>query len=443
MRFAVKQLVVGLLALPLSMVPFAAYATMTPEGRLVAERATVMVAPPKLPSRAPRVANPPRYSNAVAVLLYHGIGAGSDGDGDKGFAVSPKRFGEHLAALKAAGMHAVTAADVAAARSGGKPLPDNAVMISFDDGRADAIMYADPLLKQAHMKATMFVITEAAAHHGVYYASWDRLMAASKSGRWDLESHTASLHHEQRTAGGDALPALTSLAPGESLAQYRARVRQDLTRAAETIKAETGRAPVAFAYPFGAYGADRVNDPAVRQVLQEEVARRYSVAFHQDGQDDMRLMTAADTALELRRLEVGNWSPASLLSRIRAEVARTFPTAAPEAETDVTAEPAVATEPAPTTTTTMSEDPTTTTTAEGSAPRRQRSTTTTTSAAPSPSTSTSTTSTTSTTAPRPTSTTTTSTTVYHPPSSTTTTVYKPPSSTTTTTVCTGPPGRCK
>ena len=94
----------------------------------------------------------------------------------------PARFGEHLATLRAAGMHTVTAADVARAFGAGKPLPPNAVMISFDDGRADAMMWADPLLKQAGMKATMFVISSAAADPGIYYAGWERLRAAARSG---------------------------------------------------------------------------------------------------------------------------------------------------------------------------------------------------------------------------------------------------------------------
>ena len=425
----VRQLVIGLFALPLSMVPFAAYGTMTPEGRLVRDKAIVAISPPRLPGHAASVADPPRYSGAVAALVYHGIGSGADGDGDGGFAVSPKRFGEHLAALKAAGMHAVTAAEVAAARRpGGPALPDNAVMISFDDGRADAMMWADPLLKQSGMKATMFVITDSATKHGLYYADWDRLRAASGSGRWDIQSHTASLHREHKADGGEMLPALTSLYRGESIEEYRTRVHEDLARAWSVIKEKTGRAPTAFAYPFGAYGAERTNNPLVHDVLAREVARFYDVAFEQDGQDEMRLMTADDAALELRRLEVGNWSAAELLRRIGAAADRTFPPAAPS---DKPADPAAAVEPpvlAPVAVDAPAAplvDPATTTAptaAPAPVPVRRPSTTTTVGAAPAP-------------APPPT-------TVYVPPPTTTTTAPPPPTTTTTrpptttTTICT-------
>jgi len=321
-----RQLVSGLVALPLSALPFVAYVNLTPEGRLVRDRALVALRPPTLPSltRAELVAATaaaPQYGGKVMALAYHGIGSASDGDG--GFIVSPDRFGEHLATLRAAGMHTVTARQVAQAFDGGRPLPRNAVMISFDDGRTDAMMFADPLLAEAHMAATMFVITGAAAEPGIYYASWDKLEGYAHSGRWDLQAHTDRLHRERKAAGGQVLPALTSLEPGESLAEYRARVRADLGRASAAIEDHTGHAPVAFAYPFGAYGAERTNDPQVRSVLREEVTQRYAVAFHQDGQATIPLAGSDDDRLGLRRLEVGDWSGLQLIKRIRAAADRT------------------------------------------------------------------------------------------------------------------------
>ena len=315
----VRQLVVGLFALPLTALPFVGYANLTPEGRLVRDRAMVTLAPPTLPRLPAGVvhaaaATAPRYDGAVMALAYHGIGSASDSEG--GFVVSPKRFGEHLATLRAGGMHVVTASEVAAAFTRGPALPPNAVMLSFDDGRADAMMFADPLLKQAGMAATMFVIADAASEPGIYYSSWDKIESYARSGRWDIQSHTARSHREHEAEGGQSLPMLTSLAPGESLDDYRVRVREDLGDASAAIEAHVGRRPVAFAYPFGAYGADRSNDPAIADVLREEVAREHTVAFQQDEQDTIPLLRAEHDLLRLRRLEVENWSGLDLLRRI-------------------------------------------------------------------------------------------------------------------------------
>jgi peptidoglycan/xylan/chitin deacetylase (PgdA/CDA1 family) len=331
----IRQLVVGLVALPLTALPFVAYANLTPEGRLVRDRAVVALAPPTLPRLSPGVVDTaataaPRYEGAVMALAYHGIGSASDSEG--GFVVSPKRFGEHLATLQAAGMNTVTAAEVAAAFTGGPALPPNAVMISFDDGRADAMMFADPLLKQAGMKATMFVIAGAASEPGVYYASWDKIEGYAGSGRWDIESHSAEAHREQATDDAGSLPALTSRARGETLDDYRARVRADLREAGAAIEKHVGRHPVAFAYPFGAYGADRSNDPEIIDVLREEVAGEYAVAFQQDDQDTIPLLTPDQDPLRLRRLEVENWSGLQLLQRIGS--AATPGTPAPDLPSD-------------------------------------------------------------------------------------------------------------
>ena len=321
-----RQVIIGILAFPLSALPFLAYGTLTPEGRLIRDKVLVAVSRPVLPAlqmaqrrAAARVA--PRYDGAVMALVYHGLGSSSDGEG--GTVISPKRFGEHLATLKAAGMNAVTAADVARSFTTGRPLPPNAVMITFDDGRTDAMMFADPLLDQAGMKATMFVITGAASKPGVYYASWDRLEDASRSGRWDLQAHTDASHVEHDVGDGRTLPALTSLKPGESIEAYRTRVRRDLGMSSAAIAKHTGRRPVAFAYPFGAYGADRTNSPAIRQIVQEEVSRRYALAFHQDEQETVPLATPDQDRAGIRRLEVGNWSGVQLLRHIAAAAART------------------------------------------------------------------------------------------------------------------------
>ena len=318
-----RQMIVGLIALPLSILPFAAYLTWTPEGRLVRDRVLVAVNPPTLPRLSAaqlRRGVVPAYGGAVMVLAYHGIGSASDAEG--GFAVSPERFGEHLVSLRHAGMKPVTAAQVAEAFAGGQPLPERALMITFDDGRTDALMFADPLLEQAGMTATMFVITGAASDPGLYYAGWDRLEQAARSGRWDLQSHTEGQHREQKV-GRKRLPLLTSLASGESVREYRHRVRDDLATASTALEEHVGQRPVALAYPFGAYGADRTNHPAISGVLREEVSRQHQLAFQQDEQDEIPLATPFDDRTALRRLEVGDWSGPQLLRRVAAAADRT------------------------------------------------------------------------------------------------------------------------
>lgn len=307
--------------LPLSMLPFAFYFANTGEGQLLWAKVETTVTPPQVPplddaDRAWAWENRPSYEGRVAVLVYHGLGPSGD---ETGLTISPDRFAEQMATLKAAGMQTVTARDMALAFAGLKRLPPNAVLVTFDDGRLDALLYADPILEQLEMQATMFVITRAASERGIYYAEWKKLGEYAASGRWDLQSHTADLHRLQEVEDGRSLPALTSLAPDEDLDAYRTRIQTDLAEAQETIEQETGTAPVAFAYPFGAYGYehdDRVNHPRVGELVRDAVGRTNLLAFHQTDQDKWGLATCSQDPLGIRRLTVDDWPGKILLARI-------------------------------------------------------------------------------------------------------------------------------
>jgi peptidoglycan/xylan/chitin deacetylase (PgdA/CDA1 family) len=314
-----RQVIVGLVMFPLSLLPFLAYFRQTPEGRLLWTRATIGVFRPELPALTKAEARrfrkeAPRYSGGVAVLVYHGIGSSTDAEGR--FSLSVSQFGAQLNALRAAGMHFVTARRLADDYRHHRAPPPNAVMVTFDDGRAEAMMLADPLLREAHARATMFVITDRASDHGLFYASSDALRGYAKSGRWDLESHTAGQHVMQPTRSGP-LPRLTSTTRGESISAFRRRVTADLDRADAELVRLSGRRPVAFAYPFGAYGADRSNNPHILAVLRRVLRRRYALAFQQDDQETIPLATCVSPRLTLRRLDVRPWSGSQLLAQLR------------------------------------------------------------------------------------------------------------------------------
>lgn len=315
-----KQALIGLLAMPLSTLPFVAYAEFTPEGRLLAAKVHVAVAPPDLPqfdaaAAAAMQARAPRWSGLAAVLVYHGLGA-TMATAEQRWTITPERFAEQIATLKTSGMNPVTAADLAAARADGSGLPDNAVLITFDDGRTDALLWADPILEQADWEATMFVITSEAAKASLYYESWEDLATLAQTGRWDIESHSAGMHYEQDAEGGQTLPALTSLSPDESIDAYHYRVTHDIDTSNETIVDEVGTAPRAFAYPFGAYGADRENDPRLQAMLADALRERVTIAFQQDDQDTIPLAGCSGDPLLIRRLEVGDWSGTQLIDRL-------------------------------------------------------------------------------------------------------------------------------
>ena len=117
---------------------------------------------------------------------------------------------------------------------------------------------------------------------------------------------------------------MTSIESGETIEEYRRRVGSDLADASSAILSHAGDRPVAFAYPFGAYGTGydhRTNDPRLGPILHQAVASDYEIAFDQDDQASWGLTGCDADPYHLHRLEVGDWSGRTLLTRISSAAA--------------------------------------------------------------------------------------------------------------------------
>jgi poly-beta-1,6-N-acetyl-D-glucosamine N-deacetylase len=312
-----RETIVGLVMIPLTILPIWLYVTKTSDGYLMYLRALYALAPPSTPRLSPeeyRFARAARRQRevGVAVLLYHGIGrASTDGAGSR-FVISRTRFAEQMRALDAAGYRAVTCRMLARYLRTGhrRSLPRKPVLITFDDGRLDAMLQADPILRDTHLRATMFVIAKRAQDGALYYATSDELRGYVRSGRWEIENHTYDLHSAEQV-GRFSHSALATPRAGESLWHYRWRISRDLDRAQRNL----GH-PIAFAYPFGDWGEEA---PArVARVLRGVLQKRFLLAFDQDGQSSWRPALPGDDRLRVHRLEVSDWTPMALLDRLRA-----------------------------------------------------------------------------------------------------------------------------
>jgi peptidoglycan/xylan/chitin deacetylase (PgdA/CDA1 family) len=106
------------------------------------------------------------------VLLYHRI---ADEAADPyGLCVSPAHFEEHLRAIRAGG-HPVHLGELASGVRAGR-VPDRAVCVTFDDGYADNLEVAKPLLEGYEIPATVFVTTGPGGRHREFW--WDELERA-------------------------------------------------------------------------------------------------------------------------------------------------------------------------------------------------------------------------------------------------------------------------
>jgi peptidoglycan/xylan/chitin deacetylase (PgdA/CDA1 family) len=338
-----RSWVIGLLALPVSIAPFYAFVHYDGTGQLIALQVERQVSAPPAPHvpAAAAVAyrdRTLRYGGALVVLAFRSVLDAPHADRtDEGAALSTRRFGEDLAMLQAAGFNTVTPDQVRDWLAGLAPLPANAVLLTFDDGRKDVVLNAAPMLKRLHMHATMFAIGGAYGKSPLIEASDDDLRGLQHEG-WSIEAHAVNGHDPVDVGAGKHLPFMAALRwlPTakrlETIDEFRLRVRTELDASRAAAEAISRRPVVAYAWPFGAAGQDgRTNDHGIALVDREEGHRAFPLVFGDVPADTYVPATIATDPGAIGRLRVDPaWTADELWQRIQVAVIA----AAPEVQGD-------------------------------------------------------------------------------------------------------------
>ena len=168
----------------------------------------------------------------VPVLLYHNIMEGFKNE-DKLLHISPKNFKIHMQAILGAGYTPITYAEFSEASKNGTQLPQNPIIITFDDGYQSNYEYAYPVLKEMGIKATIFVITSRMGDYTVAYPhfTWETAIEMENSGIIDIQSHS----HTH--------PDFSTIEEDQTI--YEARMAKYL------IETNMNKECTNFAYPYG------------------------------------------------------------------------------------------------------------------------------------------------------------------------------------------------
>jgi peptidoglycan/xylan/chitin deacetylase (PgdA/CDA1 family) len=168
----------------------------------------------------------------IVVLIYHRIGAGSGLEID----LEPALFDRQLDALAATGNAVPLAAAVESLASTGTGAGDGrrATVVTFDDGTADFVDVALPLIVRHRIPVTLYLATAFVEEQRPFPddgrpLSWNALRDACATGLVDVGSHT----HTHAVL--DRLPA--------------AQVAGELDRSKQLIEERLGRPCADFAYP--------------------------------------------------------------------------------------------------------------------------------------------------------------------------------------------------
>lgn len=174
-------------------------------------------------------------ATGVPILAYHMVNYD-----EEIYSISPDEFDQQMQYLEANGYTAISLSELFAARDGKQKLPDKPIIITFDDGYADNLTTALPIMEKHGLKGTVFVISGSVGQET--YLTWEQIKEM-QARHTEIGSHTAN-HVDLNTL---------TLAEREN----------EVKISKETLEQHL-QTPIEFlAYPYGQY------DAAMADVLQK------------------------------------------------------------------------------------------------------------------------------------------------------------------------------
>ncbi|WP_442602671.1 polysaccharide deacetylase family protein [Paenibacillus sp. KN14-4R] len=203
------------------------------------------------------------YRNQAIVLMYHEIK-----DSGQPFALSSADFESHLKMLYEQGYNIIPIEQFEDFITKKKPIPDNAVVLTFDDGYEDFYQNAYPILQKYNTTATNFVIVKSTDIYNpkiIPHLTWNQIREMRSRGL-SFYSHTYDHHHKididtiGTKFGALASPAYKrDLKRLETREEYRSRIKADLSKAEELLAKEVGNKRSILAFPYGEYSEDTIS----------------------------------------------------------------------------------------------------------------------------------------------------------------------------------------
>ena len=227
------------------------------------------------------------------VLAYHSVVDESAAENQKQYfpqTISAKTLIKHFNWLKENGYNVISWQQVIDAENGKGTLPDNAVLLSFDDGYETMYNVVFPLLKAYNYPAVFAPVTgwlDTPANQKIAYAdkmldrsvfaTWSQVKEMEQSGLVEVASHTHNLHNGiNANPSGGQLPAV--IAPEykngkyETEDAYKNRLKSDFAHTVQTLVNHIGKKPRVMVWPYGQF-----NDVAVQIARQAGMPHYFSL----------------------------------------------------------------------------------------------------------------------------------------------------------------------
>jgi biofilm PGA synthesis lipoprotein PgaB len=202
-------------------------------------------------------------SDKFITVVYHDITDHATSQDD----IAVDEFMKQLEFYRADGFHTVSIRDLQEAARGRKPLPDKAILLTFDDAYESFYKVVFPALQQFHYPAVLSVVTSwingnvpLDIYAQKHFMTWDQIKEVANSGLVTIASHSNSLHHYiTSNPQGNVEEATFTFAYNpltktyETDEQFRERLRSDLALGQKIFAQKLGLKPIVLTWPFGAY----------------------------------------------------------------------------------------------------------------------------------------------------------------------------------------------
>ncbi|MNH86857.1 Poly-beta-1,6-N-acetyl-D-glucosamine N-deacetylase precursor [compost metagenome] len=239
------------------------------------------------------------FEDEVAVLSYHHI----DDQMHNLITVTGQQFKDQLLFLRDQGYNFISLKDFKRYLAGGE-IPDNAVLITFDDGYQSFYKAAYPMLTELNIPAVSFVITDTmdqVVNSKVPYLSSSEIkeMAAAPERLLEFQCHSDGVHKKDGNR-----PYLTSRLSSESETDYENRITSDTNTCKNKLAALQEPVVDTYAFPFGSH-----DDKSIQLLKQAGIKYAFTV---QTG-----LVDRKTDAMRLPRISAGNpWVKPEDLNRL-------------------------------------------------------------------------------------------------------------------------------
>jgi len=216
-------------------------------------------------------------SSQVAVLSYHDVT--DDQPIIHHVGITTDMLIQHFDWLHGNGYNPISMQQWVDASEGGEPLPENAVLLTFDDGYASFYTRVLPLLKAYNYPAVLALVgafvSPSLDSFSVYggekiprreFMTWAQLTEVRDSGLVEIASHTYDMHkgalaNKEGNVQPEAFVHLYLKAEQryETDAEYRQRVATDLKQNNQFLKDKLGITPRVLVWPYGSYTGEGVD----------------------------------------------------------------------------------------------------------------------------------------------------------------------------------------